>query len=157
VQLISLFVGFGMNLATVLMHVSFVSLTLPWLRTHAPSADGGGWSSGPVLSAAITALMMLQLVSAFAWAGLFYTIGLAPVFSDAVYLSLTTISALGGDDAGRSSEWRMLLPLASINGALLFGLSTAVMFRLVTLFHLAPAVEARTSNVPVVGIPSESV
>jgi hypothetical protein len=54
---------------------------------------------------------------------------------------LTTISALGGEDAGVTSPWRILLPFTAINGALLFGLSTAVMFRLITLFHLA---EGRT-------------
>jgi hypothetical protein len=79
----------------------------------------------------------LQLVSALAWAALFLGLGLAARIDDAICLALTTISALGGDDAGRTSLWRALLPLASINGALLFGLPTAVMFRLTAFFHLA--------------------
>lgn len=139
-QVFALLVGFVMNLATVLMHVTFVSIALPWVRARASRHIGGmgAWRSAPILSGAISTLMALQLISALAWAVLFCALGLASRFSDAVYLALTTISALGGDDAGRTSEWRALLPLASINGALLFGLSTAVMFRLIAFFHLAP-------------------
>jgi len=134
-----LVVGLLMNLATVLMHVTFVSVALPWVRARASDVGGTGpWRSAPILSGAIGALMGLQLISALAWAALFFVLGLAAPFDDAVYLALTTISALGGDDAGRASQWRVLLPLAAINGALLFGLSTAVMFRLIAFFHLTP-------------------
>ena len=83
----------------------------------------------------------LEPISAFAWALLFWLTGLEPTFDKAVFLALTTISALGGDQSGITSPWRVLLPLASINGALLFGLSTALMFRLVNVFHFRDAIQ----------------
>lgn len=131
--------GFGLTLATVMMHVSAVSVVIPWIRAHAHKAEQapGSARSALVIAGSISGLLVLQLLSALAWTCLFRLVGLAATFSDAGYLALTTISALGGDDAGATSHWRLLLPFTAINGALLFGLSTAVMFRLITLFHLA--------------------
>ncbi len=141
-QFVALLLGFAMSFATMIMHVTAISLAMPWVRSRA-DADardpvrrlGATW----IMSGGICGLLLLQLLSALAWTIVFLVVGLAPSFAEAGYLALTTISALGGDNAGVTSPWRVLLPLASINGALLFGLSTAVMFRLVTLFQLSEA------------------
>lgn len=137
--ILSLLTGFVLNFATVMMHVGAVSIVLPRVRAYAAWADAGPrpFSPAMIIAASICCLLVLQLISAFAWSVLYYALHLADDFEAAVYLALTTISALGGDDAGVHSQWRVLLPLASINGALLIGLSTAVMFRLVTIFHIA--------------------
>ena len=57
-------------------------------------------------------------------------------FETAFYFSAENYTALGYGDVVLSGQWRLLGPLEAINGLLLFGLSTAVMFavlnRLVT-------------------------
>src|SRR5262249_24056654 len=49
-------------------------------------------------------------------------------FETAFYLSAQNDTALGYGDVVLSQRWRLLGPLEAINGLLLFGLSTAVMF-----------------------------
>jgi hypothetical protein len=49
-------------------------------------------------------------------------------FDRAFYLSAENYTALGYGDILLSPRWRLLGPLEAINGLLLFGLSTAVMF-----------------------------
>jgi hypothetical protein len=49
-------------------------------------------------------------------------------FETAFYISAQNYTALGYGDIVPSERWRLLGPLEAINGLLLFGLSTALMF-----------------------------
>jgi hypothetical protein len=49
-------------------------------------------------------------------------------FETAFYVSAENYTSLGYGDFVLSPEWRLLGPLEAINGLLLFGLSTAVLF-----------------------------
>jgi hypothetical protein len=50
-----------------------------------------------------------------------------PTFEMAVYVSAENYTALGYEDVIKS-EWRLLGPLEAVNGLLQFGLSSAVLF-----------------------------
>ena len=80
-------------------------------------------------------MLLVSLVTAAAhliqvalWAAAFLVIGLFPSFDDAFYYSAQSYTAVGYGDVAVSDQWRLLGPLESINGLLLFGLSTASMF-----------------------------
>ena len=63
------------------------------------------------------------------WALAILLCGEIAAFEDAFYCSAQNYTALGyRDDVVLSGRWRLLGPLEAINGLLLFGLSTAVMF-----------------------------
>jgi hypothetical protein len=62
------------------------------------------------------------------WAGALLACGEIVDFEKALYLSAQNYTALGYGDIVLSERWRLLGPLEAINGLLLFGLSTAVMF-----------------------------
>jgi hypothetical protein len=51
-----------------------------------------------------------------------------PTAERAFYFSAENYTALGYGDIMLSDRWRLLGPLEAINGLLLFGLSTAVMY-----------------------------
>ena len=51
----------------------------------------------------------------------------APAGTDLIYLAFVTYTTLGGDLVP-VEHWRLLGPLTSMNGVLLFGWSTAVLF-----------------------------
>lgn len=51
-------------------------------------------------------------------------------FEDAVYFSSVTYTALGYGDIVLDTKWRMLCGFEAINGLLLFGISTALLFLL---------------------------
>jgi hypothetical protein len=61
------------------------------------------------------------------WAGLFMLIGEFDDFSTALYHSAVNFVTLGYGDIVMSEHWRLLGPLESANGILMFGVSTAVM------------------------------
>src|SRR5439155_18484061 len=74
----------------------------------------------------ITALM--HLIEIALWAIVFLLCGEMATFETAFYFSAQNYTALGYGDIALSARWRLLGPLEAINGLLLFGLSTAVMF-----------------------------
>jgi Ion channel len=69
-----------------------------------------------------------HLVQIALWAAAYLMAGEFSTFDKAFYFSSQNYTALGYGDVILSERWRQLGPLESINGLLLFGLSTAVMF-----------------------------
>jgi hypothetical protein len=62
------------------------------------------------------------------WAVALLAIGEMSTFEKAFYVSAENYTALGYGDIVLSDRWRLLGPLEAINGLLLFGVSTAAMF-----------------------------
>lgn len=62
------------------------------------------------------------------WAALFMMCGEFRYFGTALYHSAVNYSTLGYGDIVMSPTWRLLGPIEAANGALLFGVSTAMIF-----------------------------
>jgi len=94
------------------------------------------WKNVWVMAAVLLATMAAHLVQIALWAVVLLLIGEVSTLDRAFYVSAENYTALGYGDIILSEQWRLLGPLEAINGLLLFGLSTAVMFtvmsRLVT-------------------------
>jgi hypothetical protein len=69
-----------------------------------------------------------HLVQILVWALAFWASGEVSTFETAFYFSAQNYTSLGYGDVVLPDHWRLLGPLEAINGLLLFGLSTAVMF-----------------------------
>jgi len=69
-----------------------------------------------------------HLIEIALWAIVLLLCGDMRTFETAFYVSAQNYTALGYGDIVPSQRWRLLGPLEAINGLLLFGLSTAVMF-----------------------------
>jgi hypothetical protein len=71
------------------------------------------------------------------WACALMLVGENSTFEEAFYSSAQNYPALGFGDINHSLRWRLLGPMEAVNGILLFGISTATMFavmsRLVTM------------------------
>jgi hypothetical protein len=80
----------------------------------------------------LTAAMHLTQVGL--WAVLLLACEELPTFEQAFYVSAENYTALGYGDVLLSGRWRLLGPLEVINGLLLVGLSSAVLFAV--LSHL---------------------
>jgi hypothetical protein len=78
-----------------------------------------------IVTLVMAAAHLLQIT---AWAAAYLMVGEFSAFDKAFYYSAQSYTALGYGDIIVSERWRLLGPLESINGLLLFGLSTAVMF-----------------------------
>ena len=67
------------------------------------------------------------------WAAVYWTVGpnQFDAFKDAIYFSSVTYTTLGYGDIVISGDWRLVCGLQAMNGILLFGWSSAMLFLLV--------------------------
>jgi Ion channel len=94
----------------------------------------GFWKSTAVMGV-VTLIMAAAHVSQIAlWAVALRLCGQMATWEVAFYFSAQNYTALGYGDVRPSEPWRLLGPLEAINGLLFFGLSTAVLFAV--LSHL---------------------
>lgn len=80
-------------------------------------------------------LTLLHMLHSFIWA---YSLYLIPVvkadfasFHDIFYYSIVSFTTLGYGDMTISSEWKILSGVEAINGIMLIGWSTALMYSLI--------------------------
>jgi ABC-type Co2+ transport system permease subunit len=80
-----------------------------------------------VMMAAVTVLMAAHLVEVVVWALVYLLLDVTPR-GEAFYLAFVNYTTLGYGDALPSAYWRLLGPMTAMNGVLLFGWSTAVIY-----------------------------
>lgn len=92
-----------------------------------------------VMVATATALMVAHTLEAFVWALAYAIVGAAPEGSDLLYFAFVNYTTLGYGDITPVQAWRLTGPMTAMNGILMFGWSTAVLFEVLrkTLEHLA--------------------
>ena len=92
-----------------------------------------------VMVATATALMVAHALEVFVWALAYAVVGAAPAGSDLLYFAFVNYTTLGYGDILPAQAWRLTGPMTAMNGILMFGWSTAVLFEVLrkTLDHLA--------------------
>lgn len=92
-----------------------------------------------VMVATATTLMVAHTLEVFVWALAYAIVGAAPPGSELLYFTFVNYTTLGYGDITPTPEWRLMGPMTAMNGILLFGWSTAVLFEVLrkTLDHLA--------------------
>ena len=88
------------------------------------------WPNFVLFQMAAVFLALAHLVDVGLWALLYYLCGEFAEFEAAYYHSAVNFSSLGYGDIVMSVRWRLLGPLEAMNGIVMFGLSTALMFAL---------------------------
>jgi polyferredoxin len=81
-----------------------------------------------VMVAIVGVLMIAHLGEVMVWALAYAILAVAPAGADVVYFAFVNYATLGYGDVVPVERWRLLGPMAAMNGALLFGWSTAVIF-----------------------------
>jgi hypothetical protein len=97
-----------------------------------------------VMVGAAAALMVAHTLEVFVWTLAYAIVGAAPEGSDLLYFAFVNYTTLGYGDITPVQAWRLTGPMTAMNGILMFGWSTAVLFEVLrkTLDHLA-AIGAR--------------
>lgn len=92
-----------------------------------------------VMAATAAVLMLSHTLEVFVWAIAYALFGAAPDDSDLLYFAFVNYTTLGYGDITPVPAWRLMGPMTAMNGILLFGWSTAVLFEVLrkTLEHLA--------------------
>jgi hypothetical protein len=81
-----------------------------------------------VMIATVSVLMTAHLSEVATWSLSYALVGAAPEGSDRMYFALVNYTTLGYGDVVPVPRWRLLGPMTAMNGILLFGWSTAVIF-----------------------------
>jgi hypothetical protein len=129
-MLLTLLVSAGTMLCSLLcfaVATRFIVEVVKRLYLLSP-AHPGFWMTTAAMMAFTLITAVAHLAQIALWAVVFLLCGEMPSFEAAFYLSAQNYTALGYGDLALSERWRLLGPLEAINGLLLFGLSTAVLF-----------------------------
>ena len=81
-----------------------------------------------VMIPTMSVLMVTHALEVAVWATAYLLVGAAPEGADRVYFAFVNYATLGYGDSGPLPRWRLLGPITAMNGVLLFGWSTAVIF-----------------------------
>jgi hypothetical protein len=92
------------------------------------------WKGTAVMAIVMTITATAHLTQIALWAMAFLLCGQVSTFESAFYLSALSFTAQGTGDVLLSERWRLLGPLEAINGLLFFGVSTAVLFAIMSQF-----------------------
>jgi Ion channel len=89
----------------------------------------------------VTALviMIAHTVEIVVWSLAYAVVGAAPAGSDLLDFAFVNYTTLGYGDVTPVKEWRLIGPMTAMNGILMFGWSTALLFEVLrkTIEHLA--------------------
>jgi hypothetical protein len=133
---LALLVGTGLLLVSLLCYGTATGFIVQLLARMLQRGYAGPrlWKNITVLFIVSLVTALVHLVQIALWALAIRIGDVALTFEDAFYCSAQNYTALGYGDVLLPGRWRLLGPLEAINGLLLFGLSTAVMFAI--LSHL---------------------
>jgi hypothetical protein len=76
----------------------------------------------------VSVLMVSHTIEVFVWALAYWIVKAAPPEANLVYFAFVNFATLGYGDIVAVERWLLLGPMTAMNGALLFGWSTAVIF-----------------------------
>jgi hypothetical protein len=87
--------------------------------------------------AAVTVLMIAHLTEVLVWSLIYAVFDVAPEGADIVYFAFVNYTTLGYGDVTPVERWHLLGPMTAMNGVLLFGWSTAVIFEVLRMTLMA--------------------
>ncbi|RQH13085.1 potassium channel family protein [Bradyrhizobium sp. RP6] len=92
-----------------------------------------------LMVATATVLMLAHTLEILVWSLAYLILDAAPAGSDLLYFAFVNYTTLGYGDITPQQAWRLTGPMTAMNGILLFGWSTAVLFEVLrkTLEHLS--------------------
>jgi hypothetical protein len=131
--LIPLVVGASAIVCTIFIHALTVSATVNFVRHERRRGRAGasGWIDVAIVALVVSFAFVAHLIEIALWAVLFVICGEFPEFGTAYYHSAVNYTTLGYGDVIMTPSWRLLGPLEAANGALMFGVSTAMIFAVI--------------------------
>ena len=118
-------------ICTVMIHVLPLRATVNLVRHETRLGRVGGihpWNDVGIFARVVLYAFLAHLLEIAFWAVLFIICREFRDFGTAFYHSAVNYTSLGYGDVIMSPSWRLLGPLETANGMLLFGVSTAIIF-----------------------------
>jgi hypothetical protein len=124
-----LLVGIAVSLGNIAIHAIVMVAVLRVVRyanEHATSQPALRLVA--IMIAAVSVLMAAHVAEVIAWSLAYAIMDVAPAGTDLVYFAFVNYTTLGYGDVTPLQRWNLLGPMTAMNGVLLFGWSTAVIF-----------------------------
>ena len=123
-------VGAAVMACTIVIH-ALVMTTVVWVAQRVGArATWHPWLLlSSVMIAVVSVLMAAHLSEVIVWSLAYAIVDAAPAGADLVYFAFVNYTTLGYGDLTPVARWRLLGPMTAMNGVLLFGWSTAVIFQ----------------------------
>lgn len=131
--LVPLAVGAVAILCTIMIHALPLTATVNFVRREKKlgRVGTGFWIDIGIVARAILYALAAHLTEIALWAVLYVVCGEFRDFGTAYYHSAVNYTSLGYGDLIMSPSWKLLGPLETANGMLLFGVSTAMIFAVI--------------------------
>jgi hypothetical protein len=134
-------VGYTVSLANIAIHAIMMAV-LVWMAHHASHITRNAHPRLRlviVMWATVTVLMFAHLCEVVVWGATYDLLRAVPHGADAFYFAFVNYTTLGYGDIVPATRWRLLGPLTAMNGVLLFGWSTAVIYDILrTVVNVIP-------------------
>ena len=122
-------VGVVAQACTIIIYLVPVRATVNLIRREKGLGHVGmPWTDLGIFARAVFYASLAHLVEIALWAALFIICGEFTDFGTAFYHSAVNYTSLGYGDFLMTPSWRLLGPIETANGTLLFGVSTAMIF-----------------------------
>jgi hypothetical protein len=125
--------GSTVGLANIAVHAVAMLVVI-----RAARGTAANWSSLPplrlsaVMIATVAVLMVAHMCEISIWALAYAIVDAVPGGADRLDFAFVNFTTLGYGDVVPAPRWRLLGPMTAMNGVLLFGWSTAVIFEVLS-------------------------
>ena len=148
-----LLVGAAVSLCNIALHASVMAAVVGTARVAAATRTSRtSLRLVAVMIATVSVLMTAHVSEVLVWSIAYAIVGAAPADTDLVYFAFVNYTTLGYGDVTPVGRWRLLGPMTAMNGVLLFGWSTAVIFeilrRAIAASTLGPSGASRQDRQP---------
>jgi Ion channel len=121
--------GGAVSAVNIAIHASVMTIVIH--VAHRASANNRISSSvylAMVMIPTVLVLMTTHMLEVIVWTFAYFIVNAAPDGADRLYFAFVNYTTLGYGDIVPVARWRLLGPMTAMNGVLLFGWSTAVIF-----------------------------
>jgi hypothetical protein len=126
-MILQLMVGSCVTAVNIVVHALLTVATIRVARASTRTSHPWRHLIG-VMTATVLVLMATHMMEVFVWSLAYGMINAAPEGADLFYFAFVNYTTLGYGDITPVARWRLLGPMTAMNGILLFGWSTAVIF-----------------------------
>jgi hypothetical protein len=122
-------VGLAISICNIAIHAIVMAAVLRVARIGNERATSHqSFRLITVMAAVVSVLMVAHTAEVVIWSLAYAIVGVAPTGTDLVYFAFVNYTTLGYGDVTPLQRWHLLGPMTAMNGVLLFGWSTAVIF-----------------------------
>ena len=124
-----LLVGIAVSVCNIAIHAIVMAAVLQVARAADERAtQRRSLRLVAVMIATVSVLMAAHIAEVTVWSIAYGIVDVAPAGTDLVYFAFVNYTTLGYGDVTPLQRWQLLGPMTAMNGVLLFGWSTAVIF-----------------------------